>query len=108
MLRVVRDRILERGDELRRERVDLGPRGGLEDQHRDEFVAAEPRLGRVRRQDRADPVGRDLQHAVARGVAVDVVDGLEMIEVEQEERDLPLLRRGARSVPAPAPAARGD
>lgn len=28
MLRVVRDRILERGDELRRERVDLGPRGG--------------------------------------------------------------------------------
>ena len=79
----------------RRERVDVGARGGLERDHRDEFVATEPRLGRIGRQDGGDPLGRDLQHAVARGVAVDVVDRLEMVEVEQEQGNVALFGHGA-------------
>ena len=101
LLRIVRDRIFQRGDQRRGQCVDLGARDGLEGQHRDELVAAEPRLGSGRGQDFVDALCGNLQHAVAGGVAVDVVDGLEMVEVEQEQRDVATLASRLRDHPLP-------
>ena len=61
-----------------------------------ELVAAEPR-DRVRRPHGfAQPGGDLLQHLVARGVAEAVVDGLEIVEVEEDDGDARAARAARR------------
>ena len=59
--------------------------GEVGEQHR-ELVAAEPR-GRVAGSEQAfEPAGHGAQQCVAGGVAEAVVDGLEVVQVEQQDR----------------------
>src|SRR4051794_20618174 len=61
-----------------------------------ELVAAQARHGVPRAQDALQPAGDGAQQLVARGVAEGVVDGLEAIEVEEEDRDAARVAAEAR------------
>ena len=52
-----------------------------------ELVAAEPAEDVVGSQQRAQPLGESDQHLVARRVAEAVVDDLEVVQVEEHDRD---------------------
>jgi hypothetical protein len=74
-------------------------------QHRDELIPADAGqpAGTFRRQ-RGDAAGEDGQHRIPRGMAMAVVDGLEVVDVEQDQRRasgdrLPTLRFHAGAVP---------
>ena len=56
-------------------------------QDQDELLAAEPPDDVGRPHDRPQPLGGGRQHAIALGVAVDVVDDLEVVEVDADHRD---------------------
>ena len=60
--------------------------------HDHELVAAEAGCKLVVRQERGDARGGRLQKLVAGGVAVDVVDLLEAVEVDDHQRQLAILR----------------
>ncbi len=73
--------------------------GGLRHDHR-ELVAADTG-GDVDRPHRfAEPVGRLGEHAIAGEVADLVVDRLEVVEVEDDERELPLVAVGSHHLAA--------
>jgi len=63
----------------------LGTVGSLDED--DELVAPEPPGGVLRPQRRGDALGDRTEEAVAGGVAVDVVDVLEPVEVHEQGRD---------------------
>ena len=65
-------------------------------QHEDELVAAKPRDGVGFAHRAAEPLGDRLQEQVPRVVAERVVDALEMVEVEEQARDLRAVALGAR------------
>ena len=69
------------GEHLRRRSF----RGGAADQD-GELIPAEPDARRFRGAGLLDAPGGDLQHVVARRVPLLVVDPLEMIEVDQQQR----------------------
>jgi uncharacterized protein (DUF2236 family) len=64
-------------------------RGGLGDAAHDdeELLAAHPQHRVLRAHARAQPFGHGDQHGVARGVAVEVVDGLEVVEVDGQQAE---------------------
>ena len=66
-----------------RRRLLLGARADGED---DELVAADPRDGVARPDDRLEPSRNALQHLVAGVVTADVVDLLEAVEVDDHQR----------------------
>ena len=74
----------------------LDLRRGLDvlQQHR-ELIAAEARQQAAGAGGRAQPLGDLLQHAVAEAVAEGVVDGLEVVDVDEQQREA-LLAAGAR------------
>ena len=63
-----------------------------------ELLAAEPGDDVVLAHDRAQPVGRRDEHLVALGVAERVVDGLEVVEVDDDHAQRPVRGRGARDL----------
>ncbi len=73
--------------------------GGAGQQHR-EFVAAEAREHAVARQRLADAVAEGAQHHVAGMVAEAVVDLLEIVEIDEQQRERPaaLDRGGERGI----------
>lgn len=64
------------------------PEVGQSLEHDDEFVTTQPREQRIVSQCRPDPAGDLDQHQVAGRVSQRVVDQLEAVEVEQQQRDL--------------------
>ena len=89
------DRVLQRGSAatIPRAAVSASRRGRLPRaratvQQHGELVAAQPHAAVLRRAAGADLVGGRHQHRVARLVAVQVVDPLELVEVEQQQRDV--------------------
>ena len=75
-----------------RGRFEQRPRAVLE-QH-EKFVAAEPRERRAGRQAAADDRRHVLQQPVAGDVPVVIVDALEVVEIEEQDADLPARRGG--------------
>ena len=67
------------------------------DQHR-ELVAAEPGRHRVGREDLAEPLGHADEQLVADRVAEAVVDGLEVVEVDEQHAGRPPVPRIDRLV----------
>ncbi len=65
------------------------------DQHR-EFVTAEARQQRARARSRTKSFRHDLQYAVAEVVSQRVVDGLEVVEVDEHQREVLPGRSRAR------------
>ena len=61
--------------------------------HDHELVAAEAAERLARAQQVPEPLGHLLQHEVADGVALGVVDDLEPVEVDEQHRDAPAPRR---------------
>ena len=82
-----RIRPADRVQDVLRDGGELARIGAILDQH-DELVAAEPRHGVALAQVMAQPPRDVLQQAVARLVAEAVVDVLEAVEVDEEEREL--------------------
>ena len=100
---VERERRVERLDQRAGQPLDLADRGDALEQH-GELIAAEARHG-VRGARRLDDALRDrLQQAVAGVVAERIVDVLEVVEVEEHDRDeaLAALRQGERVLHAVA------
>ncbi len=85
------ERPAELVEELARERADHGAVVGRRREILDEqgkFVAGQAAEHGVARQLLVHPLGEDLERAVARGVAEGVVDLLEAVEVEVDQREL--------------------
>ena len=77
---------------------DLGALGaGLRRQDH-ELVAADPRQHLLRPHQLARQRGHLLEHEVAAEVAVGVVDPLELVEVEDDQRQRPPVAHGAREL----------
>ncbi len=89
---VERDGLVERRDQPLRRRRRLASIRRVPEDHR-ELVAAEPREQVVLPQHRAEPARHHLQHLVAHQMAVQVVDGLEVVEVQIQQRTRQ-VRRG--------------
>jgi hypothetical protein len=91
--------LAHRHQDLARDRLDLflGGDGILRQrvEEQRELVAGEAADHRVRRQGARQPLGQHLEHAVARAMAEGVVDLLEMVHVEVQQRH----RRAAAQVP---------
>ena len=84
---VDRERVLERRDERVGDRdARLGARGAAEQDR--ELVAAQAHQHVLLRQGRGQARRHVLQQPVARGVPERVVDGLEVVEVDDHQRDL--------------------
>ena len=54
--------------------------------HDDEFLAAQPTEQIAAADDAAQPIGEALEHEIADVVAIGVVDALEMVDVENHQR----------------------
>ena len=67
-----------------------------------ELLAADPADDVARADARAEVVGELRQHVVADGVAEDVVDLLEVVDVDHHDRDVRVLGRGQRQLAAEA------
>ncbi len=85
----------------------LGDLGGLFArleirQHHDEFVASGPRQGIVAAQAALEPIGHRLEQSIADQVAQLVINGLEMVQVQEQQRRPPAVAvsRGERHFPA--------
>ena len=65
-----------------------------------ELLAADPADDVGRADARAEVIGELRQHVVADGVAEDVVDLLEVVDVDHHHRDVRVLGRGQRQLPA--------
>ena len=81
------------GQQLAGNALDLVALGGLL-QNDHEFVAAEPRHDIARTQRAAQPAADLHQQHVAGIVSQRVVDDLEPVEVDEQQRELPLIARG--------------
>ena len=90
MLRAEHDRLLQRGDDALGDLV--GNVGVVEilDEH-GKLVASEARRGIALSQTRRESFADDAQQVVAREVAEAVVDGLEVVEVDEQHRELAAL-----------------
>ena len=79
-------------------RAGLGPAGAGQIHEQDEFVTAQAghRVGLAHTA--AQPLGHVDQHAVAEGMAQCVVDVLEAVEVQEQQRKLPVLSLRLRSL----------
>src|SRR5690606_2566985 len=76
-------------DELVGELFEQVGRGRIVEDRADELVAAEAGEHAVFGQQLPDPFGDGREHYVADGVAVDVVDLLEVVEIDHQHRDGP-------------------
>ena len=97
------ERLLERGDQPLGDHAAALRAAGAGRQH-GELVAAEAGEQVVAPERGAHAVGHVAEEAVAVGMAERVVDGLEVVEVDQQQRQLLVL--GARAGPARGRAAR--
>ena len=86
-------RLAQYGEKLAGNALDLVALGGLL-QNDHELVAAEPRHDIARTQRTAQPAADLHQQHVAGVVSQRVVDDLEPVEVDEQQRELPLVARG--------------
>ena len=97
-------------EELARERADhravVGRRREVLDEQ-GKFVAGQAAQHRVARQLLVHPLGEDLERTVARGMAEGVVDLLEAVEVEVDQRELACRRGACARSPAAGSAGTG-
>jgi hypothetical protein len=84
--------LLQRGEQALQQRPDLGFRRDAAHEH-GELVAAQARHGVVAARDRLQPLAEHPQQLIARGVALRVVDLLEAVEVEADDRQRLLVLR---------------
>src|SRR5690606_32006926 len=82
------DRNLQRVDELVSQQPRLLSTGAQAVEQHDEFVAAQPHAAILRRAAGADLFGGRDEHRIADLVTVEIVDGLELVEVDQQQRDV--------------------
>ena len=87
----------ERGQQPAGDPLDVIAFGGLL-QDDDEFVAAEPRHDVARAQGAAQPVGDFHQQHVAGIMAERIVDDLEPVEIDEQQRKLSLVAARAASI----------
>jgi hypothetical protein len=81
------ERLAEPVDDMVGDRVDPHRRVGIEQEGGGELVSAEPGGNGVLRQRLADHVGGGAEQIVAGEVAMDVVDRLEAVEIDDQHRN---------------------
>jgi hypothetical protein len=89
------DRPPDQADDSLRDDVDIGHARDAGEQH-DEFVTARSRHDVAVAQRLGDPVGDQAQHFVTDVVAERVVDRLETVEVDEQEREAAVVVAFAR------------
>ncbi len=82
---VVFDRLRDGCEQAFGEAVDLFGQRRFERHHRGELVSSQPGQHAFGRQQRGDPVGGFLEQHIPCDMTVEVVDGLEVVEIEQHE-----------------------